>query len=45
MSNGEGADRAADGRTRVDHRVPRELGISGATRRGREPSGRPQKSS
>ena len=45
MSNGEVADRAADRRTRVDHRVPRELAISGETRRGRELSSRPQKTS
>jgi hypothetical protein len=32
MSNGEGADRTADRRTRADHRVPRELVISGAMR-------------
>jgi hypothetical protein len=32
MSNGEDADRTADRRTRVDHRVPRELAISGEMR-------------
>jgi hypothetical protein len=34
MSNGEGVDRAADRRTRVDHRVPRKLVIPYETRRG-----------